>query len=364
MNKSISILILYCLISGITAQKSEDFNVVLEVKTSPLKDQESSGTCWSFASTSFLETEALRLGKDSISISPMFYVTPTYLAKAEKYIQTEGSSYFAPGDLTFSVLDAYNKYGAIPESIFNGIPAEDWQHDHLEMDNLLLSMVESVGNSGYGRIKPFSWRLAIEGVLKAYLGSPPATFIYRDKLYTPLSFAKEYVGINPDDYVEITSYTDHPFYELFALNIPANWNQNRYLNLPIRDFEHVIDSALEEGYSLAWDGDATEPDFDFDAGILKLSTELEMITISQALRQSTFEDESTTDDHNMHIIGKAKDQNNKTYYVLKNSEGKNGMNGFIYMSKNALLLKTISILVHKDAIPIHIRNKSNIKMSK
>ena len=364
MNKSILIVVLYCFLSGISAQKIEDFKIVCEVKTSPLKDQESSGTCWSFASTSFLETEALRLGKDTISISPIFYVAPTYLAKAEKYIQTEGDSYFAPGDLTFSVLDAYKKYGAIPESIYTGMVTEDWQHDHLEMDNLLLTMVESIGTSGYGRIKPYSWRLAMEGVLKAYLGSPPATFIFKDKLYTSVSFAKEYVGINPADYVEITSYTSHPFYELFALNIPANWNQNKYLNLPIRDFEYVIDAALKAGYSLAWDGDATESEFDFDAGILKLSSELEKITIGQGLRQSTFEDETTTDDHNMHIIGKAKDSKNKVYYVMKNSEGQNEMNGYIYMSKNALLLKTISVLVHKDAIPIQIRSKCKFLISK
>lgn len=348
----------FCIVN-ILAQNFEDFDIILQVKTTPLKDQQSSGTCWSFATTSFLETEALRLGKDSISISPIYFVHPTYLAKAEKFIESEGKSYFDAGDLTFSVLDAYKNYGAIPESVYSGVIEGDWQHDHLEMDNLLYTMVESIGKSGYGRIKPFSWRKSIDGVLKSYLGSPPATFIYKNKLYSPQSFAKEYIGINPDEYIEITSYSNNDYYEMFTLNIPANWNKNKYLNLPLKDFEKVIDYALSNGFSLAWDGDATEPHFDFETGIAKLSPDKESEIITQELRQSTFNDGSTTDDHNMHIIGKAKDKNNKIYYLLKNSEGDNKMNGYIFMSRNALLLKTISLLIHIEGIPQEIRNKCN-----
>jgi len=337
------------------AQIFEGFDIILQVKATPLKDQQSSGTCWSFATTSFLETEALRLGHDSISISPIYYVHPTYLAKAEKFIESGGESYFGAGDLTFSVLEAYEKYGAIPESAYSGVIQEDWQHDHLEMDNLLYTMVESIGKSGYGRIKPFSWRQSVKGVLDAYLGSPPATFLYDNELHSPQSFARAYIGINPDDYVEITSYSNGEFYEMHELNIPANWNQNKYLNLPITDFEKVVNHALENGYSLAWDGDATEPNFYFDSGIATLSLDEELMTITQELRQSTFDDKSTTDDHNMHIIGKATDESGKLYYMLKNSEGHNKMNGYIFMSRNALLLKTISLLVHVDAIPQKIR---------
>ncbi len=339
------------------AQKAEDFDVFIQVKTTPLKDQQSSGTCWSFATTSFLETEALRLGKDSVSISPIYYVPPAYLGKAEKFIESGGESYFDAGDLTFSVIDAYKKYGAIPESVYVGRVQGDWQHDHLEMDNLLAAMVESIGKSGYGRIKPYSWKKSIQAVLNAYLGSPPATFLYQNKLHSPQSFAKECIGIDPAQYIEITSYKNGKFYEMFELKIPANWNNNKYLNLPIGDFEKVIDEALNNGFSLAWDGDATESEFDFETGIAKLSDEEELIKITQELRQSTFDDKSTTDDHNMHIIGRAKDKSNKLYYVLKNSEGNNKANGYIFMTKNALLLKTISLLIHKDGIPSEIRKK-------
>lgn len=355
------LIILFSSHLSTTAQNFKGFDVFLKIKTSPLKDQQSSGTCWSFATTSFIETEALRLGKESISLSPIFYVHPTYINKAGKYIETKGTSYFDAGDLTFSVLDAYKKYGAVPESVYTGILAEDWQHDHLEMDNLLYSMVESIGTSGYGRIKPESWKKSIDGVLKAYLGSPPTKFEFNNEVHSPQSFAHKYVGINPDDYIEITSYSNSSYYDMFILDIPANWNNRQYLNLPIDDFEKVIDYALHNGFSLAWDGDASEPEFDFNLGIAKLTPSEESGTITQELRQSTFEDKSTTDDHNMHIIGKARDEHNEIYYLLKNSEGTNAMNGYIFMSRKAILLKTISLLVHVDALPPEIQKHCNLK---
>lgn len=340
------------------AQQTKSFEIIEFIKTSPLKDQESSGTCWSFATTSFIETEAIRLGKDTISLSPIFYVTPAYIGKAEKFIEKKGESWFDAGDLTFSVLNGYKEFGAIPEEVYNGIIEGDWQHDHVEMDNLLYELVASVGTSGYGRIKPHSWRKSVEGVLNAYLGKAPDTFAYRGKQYTPKTFADTFIGINPDDYVEITSYSNHKFYDKIVLDIPANWNDNKYLNLPIEDFESVIDHALKTGYTLAWDGDASEPNFDFQKGVLKLTDLQEESKITQLQRQITFEDKTTTDDHNMHIVGIAKNKEGKPYYLLKNSEGDNSFDGYIYMSKNALLLKTISVLVHKDAIPKNIKKKT------
>lgn len=343
------------------SQVKEEFKTLELVKTSPLKNQQSSGTCWSFATTSFIETEAIRLGKDQISLSPIFYVKPTYMGKAEKFIETKGKSWFDAGDLTFSVLDAYEKFGAVPEDVYNGIIEKDWQHDHAEMDNLLLAMVKSVGTSGYGRIKPYSWKKSVKAVLDAYLGIVPNAFVYKGNLYSPNSFAREFVGINPDDYVEITSYSHNSFYKTFVLDIPANWNSNKYLNLPIKDFERVIDFALKSGYSLAWDGDASEPNFDFETGLLKLTATEEDNPVTQELRQTTFENKTTADEHNMHIIGTAQDFDSNPYYLLKNSEGDTRYGGYVYMSKKALLLKTISVLVHKDAIPNAIRNKSDFR---
>lgn len=339
------------------AQEKEIFEPIISVETTVLNNQQSSGTCWSFAVSSFLEAEALRLGKDSVTISPIFYVHPTYLRKAEKFVENKGKTWLDAGDLSFSVLDAYKKYGAVPEEVYNGIIKGDWQHDHVEMDDLIQAMLKSVATSGYGRIKPTSWKQSLDGVLNAYLGEAPKNFTYKNREYTPKSFADEHIGINVDDYVEVTSYTHHPFYDEFVLDIPANWNKNKYLNLPIFDFERVIDNALKNGYSLAWDGDISEPNFDFEKGIAKLTTEEEKLTITQGLRQKTFEDKSTTDDHNMHIVGISKNEKSELYYKMKNSEGNNKQGGYVYMSKKALLLKTISVLVHKDAIPLNIRKK-------
>lgn len=358
MRYIIILLLAFNFIINIQAQEIDEFEVILRVKSTDLNDQQGSGTCWSFATTSFIEAEALRLGKDSITLSPMYYVTPAYLGKAEKFIETKGESWFDAGDLSFSVMDGYKSFGAIPEEVYKGIVAEDWRHDQVEMDNLLRAMMESVGTSGYGRIKPNSWRLSVEAVLEAYIGKAPATFIYNQKLYSPISFAREHVGINPEEYFEVTSYSHGKFYEMFVLDIPANWNEKEYLNIPIQDFEKMIDYALENGYSLAWDGDVSEDYFNFETGIHKLPDDQESIIITQALRQETYEDETTTDDHNMHIIGKAKDANNNIYYMMKNSEGPNDLGGYIYMTKNALLLKTISVLVHKGGIPSDIINKS------
>ncbi|SNR17292.1 C1 family peptidase [Tenacibaculum jejuense] len=339
------------------SQQGKKFKVIYKVKSSPLKDQQSSGTCWSFATTSFLETEAIRKGKPSISLSPMFYVHPAYLGKSKKFIETKGKSWLDAGDLTFSVLKGYETYGAVPESVYNGIIKGDWQHDHVEMDNLIKTMISSVATSGYGRIKPNSWKQSLEGVLNAYLGKAPEKFKYNGKEFTPKSFADFYLGINPKDYVEITSYNHLKYYTNSTLKIPANWGDNKYLNLPIQDFESVIENALKKGYSLAWDGDASEPNFNFEKGVAELTKEQESLKITQDLRQQTFEDKSTTDDHNMHLIGKATDTSGKIYYILKNSEGNNEQGGYMYMSKKALLLKTISVLVHKEAIPENIQSK-------
>ncbi len=303
-------------------QETKQFKILKLIQTSPLKNQQSSGTYWSFATTSFIETKVIRLGKDTVILTPIFYVTPFYLKKATIFIEKKGKSWFGAGDLTFSVLDAYKEYGAIPEVVYNSIIEGDWQHNHVEKDNLLLEMVTSIGTSGYGRIKPNSWKKSIKEVLNSYLGEAPKTFLYKGAQYTPKTFADTFVGINPEDYIEITSYTHHHFYEKFVLDIPANWNKNNYLNLPINDFEEVINNALSNGFTLAWDGEASETTFNFEKGVLKLTKELEKTIISQKLRQASFEDKTTTEDHNMHIVGIANDNNGKIYYILKNSEGK------------------------------------------
>ena len=330
--------------------KIAGFKIIQLIESTPIKDQQATGDCWSFATTSFIETEAMRLGKKPVVLSPMFFVRPTYINKAENYIRRNGASAFTEGDLTFSVLKAYKEFGAIPESVYSGKNDADSKHDHADMNKALLEKVKFYVNS-HGDLTPKIYRNQVDEILTQTLGKVPNTFTYEGKQFTPNSFAKERIGINPDDYVEITSYTHHPFYSKFNLEIEANWSNNQYLNLPITDFTAVIDNALLHNYSVCWDGDIYEG---FKNGFAVLDNP---IIITQHIRQAAFDNRTTEDVHNMHIIGRAEDEKGNPFYILKNSSDNNDCGGYLYMSKDYLLLKTISVLVNKNAIPKAISKK-------
>lgn len=330
--------------------KIAGYKIIKLIESTPIKDQQATGDCWSFATTSFIETEAIRLGKKPVVLSPMFFVRPTYINKAENYIRRNGASAFSEGDLTFSVLKAYKEFGAIPESVYSGKNDFDTKHDHADMNKALLEKVKFYVNS-HGDLTPELYRKQVDEILTQTLGKVPDTFIYDGKQFTPKSFAKEMIGINPDDYVEITSYTHHPFYAKFNLEIEANWNNNQYLNLPITDFTAAIENALLHNYSVCWDGDIYEG---FKNGFAVLDNP-KMIT--QQIRQEAFDNRTTEDIHNMHIIGMAEDEKGNTFYIIKNSSDNNDCGGYLYMSKDYLLLKTISIMVNKNAIPKEITKK-------
>jgi bleomycin hydrolase len=330
--------------------KIEGYKIIKLIGSTPIKDQQATGDCWSFATTSFIETEAIRMGKKPIVLSPMFFVRPTYINKAENYIRRNGASAFTEGDLTFSVLKAYKEYGAIPESVYSGKNDSDMKHDHADMNKALLEKVKFYVNS-HGDLTPQLYRNQVDEILTQTLGKVPDTFLYNGKQFTPKSFANEMIGINPDDYVEITSYTHHPFYSKFNLEIEANWNNNQYLNLPMTDFTAVIDNALLHNYSVCWDGDIYEG---FKNGFAVLDNPK---IITQQIRQTAFDNRTTEDIHNMHIIGLATDKKGNFFYILKNSSDNNDCGGYLYMSREYLLLKTISVMVNKNAIPKEITKK-------
>lgn len=337
--------------------KIEGYNIVKLIESTPVKDQQMTGLCWCFATTSFIETEAIRLGKKPVVLSPMFFVIPTYIDKAEKYIRMNGKSCFSPGDLTFSAISAYRKFGAIPQSVFSGKKDSTSTYNHGRMDFKLLEKVKYYVSSGRGNMTADGYRENIANILSGTLGKAPSSFTYNQKLYTPKSFADEMVGINPDDYVEITSFTHHPFYSKFVLEIESNWNNNFYLNLPVNDFINIVDYALLHNYSVAWDGDIREG---YKNGFAVLSDSVNSIT--QLMRQNAFDNYTTIDQHNMHIIGIARNEKGKEFYIVKNSSDILDCGGYLYMSKEFFLLKTISVMVNKNAIPTDIKKQLTVTL--
>jgi bleomycin hydrolase len=332
--------------------KKEGYLTVKLIESTPIKDQKQTGLCWCFATTSFIETEAIRLGKKPVVLSPMFFLTPTYTDKAEKYIRMNGKSYFGPGDLTFSAMSAYKKYGAIPQMGYSGKTDTTSSYNHGRMDYKLLEKVKYYVKNGRGNMTAEGYRENIADILLGTLGKAPDAFTYNQKQYTPKSFAEALIGINPDDYVEITSFTHHPFYAKFILEIESNWNNNYYLNLPISDFSNVVDYALLHNYSVCWDGDIRDG---YNNGFAVLNDSV--TSISQQMRQNAFDNYTTIDQHNMHIIGIARNDKGKKFYIIKNSSDYADCGGYLYMSEEYLLLRTISVMVNKGALPKEIKDK-------
>ena len=377
-------IICFCFIivflNSVFAQEKTDaylFEKLTEVKTTSVKSQAQTGTCWSYATTSFIESEMLRLGIEPLDISEAFFIYQNYLLKAEKYIRMHGNYSFSCGGQAHDVMNVLKLFGALPDELYSGLINGEKLPDHSDMDDMLKAAVNSIAIKE-NIIKP-QWKEAIDGILKAYLGQIPNKFDYKNNTYSPKSFATDIIAINPDDYIELTSYSHHPFYSKFVLEIPDNWSSGEYYNLPIEDLMNVIENALKKGYSVAWDGDVSEKEFKHKKNVAILpilewqdrsSEQKENIfekpetekKVTQQMRQASFDNYSTTDDHLMHIVGTAKDQNGTIYYYVKNSWGEksNTLGGFLYMSDSYMRLKTIAIMVHKDVIPADIKKKLNL----
>ena len=345
------------------------FTPVRDIKATPVKDQASTGTCWCFATISFLESELLRQGKGEYDLSEMFVVRNNYTDRIFDNYLRRGHGNINPGSIAHMATQAIEKYGIVPESVYHGINYDSPRHNHGEMSAYLKGIADVSVN--LKNLSP-EYNKLIKSLFDIYLGEMPEKFQYNGKEYTPKSFAKMLGFDDMSDYVELTSFTHHPFYEQVPLEIPDNWDNARLWNVPLDEMMRIIDNALENGYTVAWDGDLTAGEFNHNRGIaicpnpedfaeaIKLEKVYPDRVVTQEMRQKDFETFRTVDDHLMHLTGLYKDQNGGKFYKTKNSwgEGRNSeMKGYLFMSKAYLEMRTVSIMVHKDAIPKDIRKK-------
>lgn len=389
-------LLLFATVS-VTAQSKETprsgyrFKVLSEIKTTPVKDQQSVGTCWDYATVSLLETELLRKGKEEVDLSELFVAKNCYAEKGIRYVRFHGNTNFSEGGQAHDVIDAIRKHGIVPEEVYTGLQYGRKFHIHGELVAALRGMLDGINKNPNKELTPV-WPLGMNAFIETYLGKTPEVFTYRGKSYTPQEYAAS-LELKWDDYIELTSFEAYPFYEAVVLPMPDNWLHGHYYNLPLEELMEVMTHALIHGFSIAWDGDVSHSGFNHRNGLAILPTDQpeEMtgaeidkwqamspaerkakitpfvspapeMKVDDARRQQTFNSRVTTDDHLMHITGLAQDQYGTLYFNTKNSwnAASNDFGGYLYMSEQFVRLQTVAIMIHKDALPKHIRKKLHL----
>ena len=401
MKKLFAMALLACIATGMNAQEKKEtadkikpvFTTIKENKITSIKDQNRSGTCWAYSTLSFFENEILKKTGKTYDLCEMFVANKDYMERAILTVRMHGDSQFSQGGSSEDVLYILKNHGICPETAMPapGTLTGDSLANFDEFFGVMEPYVAAVSKSKAKKISK-QWQKGLQGIIDAYLGECPKEFVYEGKKYTPQTFAAS-LGLNFDDYVSITSYTHHPFYTQFPVEVQDNWRWATSYNVPMDEMMKIIDNAINEGYTIAWGGDVTEDGFtrkglgiaydvkkarsmagtDADRWFKLSSTEkmskLDSLGVdapeivpTQEMRQEAFDNWETTDDHGMVIFGIAKDQNGREYYMVKNSWGEYGdYKGIWYMSKNYVAYKTMSFMVNKNAIPKDIRKKLNIK---
>ena len=366
-------------------QDKPEFTVVKQAPVTSVKNQYRSGTCWCYSALSFVESEIIRQKGIEVDLSEMFVVNHAYFDRAVKYIRLDGKLGFSAGSSFGDVFEVIKSYGIVPQDVYSGMNYGTELPVQSELDAVLEGFVQALVTNPNRKLTT-AWKPAFQGILDAYLGEIPLTFKSEDKVFNPLTY-RDYLGINPDDYVNLTSFTHHPFYEPFIIEVCDNWRWGSAYNLPIDEFMEVMYNAVDNGYTIAWGADvsekgftrnglATVPDYEqkvtagsdqerwvgkSEAGKEEEKSSEEKV-ITQEMRQIAYDNKETTDDHGMHIYGLAKDQNGNNFFIVKNSWGKAGdYEGIWYASDAYVRYKTLNIVVHKDALPKSIKKKLGIK---
>lgn len=377
---------------GVFAQETTDTTFVFtDIKVNPttsIKDQNRTGTCWSFSGVSFIENELLKNGKGEYDLSEMYVVRQCYIDKAINFIRYYGKTNFGEGGGLLDVPYVFDKYGMLPEVAYTGLNYGEEKHNHGELAAVLTSYLNEIVKNPNKKLST-AWLNGYIGILDAYLGKVPETFTYDGKQYTPRSFA-DMLGLNMNDLVAVSSFTHHPFYKPFVLEVPDNWCNGQYYNVPLEEMMEIVDNAIDKGYTVLWAADVSEKGFKWYEGVALLpkvdrnkertGTELarwvklrssekedelydfkgpvEEVEATQDIRQKGFDNYETTDDHGMVIVGKAVDQKGNKYFKVKNSWDTDQVyNGYFYVSETYFKLKTMGIMINKKAIPTSITKK-------
>lgn len=387
----ISVAVFAFAIASFAQAPGYEFTTVVSHKATPVKDQSSTGTCWCFATASFMESELLRMGKGEYDLSEMFIVRQKYMNQMEDNYLRRGKGNIGEGSLAHTFKNAYKQVGIVPEEAYSGLIDGNKEHNHGALSRYFKALVDA--NIASKKRTPQYYAL-INNLFDTYLGKLPEKFTYKGKEYTPQSFT-ESLGLNMDDYIELTSFTHKPYYEMFSPEVPDNWENQPMYNLPLDELIETIDYALNKGYTVCWDGDVSEQGFSFKNGIainpqvedvkdysttdrarfekmpkyermdevFKFEHPYPEINVTPEIRQDGYEKFVTTDDHLMHITGIVKDQNGTKYYITKNSWGaeSNKSGGNLNMSESYVRAKTICVMVHKDSLPKELKKKLGIQ---
>ena len=372
------------------AQKAPEyeFTTVKENPVTSIKNQYRSGTCWCYSALSFIESEILRTKGIETDLSEMFVVGKSYRDRAVKFVRLDGHLNFAAGSSFGDVLHVINDYGIVPQEAYSGFNYGTEMPEQSELDAALAGYVSAIAKNPNRKLTT-AWLNGFDGILGAYLGEVPETFTVNGATYTPQSY-RDFLGFDMKDYVNLSSFTHHPFYEEFIIEVPDNWRWDTAYNLPIDELMEVMYNAIDNGYTIAWGSDVSEKGFTRDGLAVmpieekkaaagsdqerwvgksadqpkeEVKTELpKEMEITQEMRQEGYDRKTTTDDHGMHIYGVAKDQNGTKYFMVKNSWGETGKyKGVWYASDSFVKYKTMNIVVHKDALPKDIKKKLGIK---